>query len=1505
MHKSSNTLNLHDEYNLQRELVKLRKVFINVFTFELFYMKNLKLKNSYVKIIKHENSTKNCFNELKKKGKKINSKFRKEHCVKQNNRHDTFELNKNVCFIEKEILNRSFFNINIKNSNYDIKEKYLYLYDLFRRFCSIIRKRRKNAHNEETFFFDAFFIKKFCAFLNSLVRDSKKNVYIYFVRRNIQKCVCVNEKCECVGEKKKKYIYMPERWRYYDVYLSNKKKDVTNEINKKGIILLNAIYCVYKFTSCNFSIDRKRSKQCSTPFKCNNSKYNMLKVDVIRVKYIIKKLIYNDFYFNIFNSIYYSIINKNTMIMTDSLCSSSTFCSYENMKKAEDMNTENHCLNGKEVLNDEHYIYYFFICIKILFNSFNNFPKYKEKKKLISDNFFLFKKLKTLLKENVQNVLYITVVNIERIYTQLSLRYIFNLFLFYFAFLDINFYICVSLVSKKCSLTPEERQFCRFFKKGKELRNPFRSKYDCFGVPNDVSVGVLSGNNISVDGLSGNSISVDGLSGNNISVDGLSGNNISVDGLSGNNISVDGLSGNNIIVGSGSEKWETTPCTVGSPNNVLISHIICFFCSYDLLKKENLNAREKKKYFIFVILYILYHNYISVIKKEEKEERRESFLSYYFEKYMKKKIFFKKYNFSYSKFGKKAKSGVHHEHCISCYFSKCQKKIQNNFARCFKKMNNKCVYIKHFDSILKAEKTRKPDCIAHTANMSHIEEHLNSSGAISNGNSQISKIAVRFYKRNEEKKILKESQLSDDVRLISYKENVNISTCNYCSNSICSGCISNPRVVYGGGINNSYYKRITCKGKKLYWGNYSYSKFYELNWAKIIDVDEKVMELTSILDEKWAHNNNDNNSYDYINEKIKIFLENLKTFLFPLLKKVYNTSVVYINVYIYLFMVHSFHLLEKKKKVEHNEKLKREKILINKGTYLFLNQLSNNFCKKKQHICWEKKELTCSGNFITKLTLYIYCKLLGFLHSSNKKRVILSTGEKKKKKFYLNSNIYNFKIWPIRLLCKLLNYVDVYAYAYMESKGEKCFPLIGDKEISCVRSTCNKCLSCTSCNAFSCCIYCDNCMEGLLTRFYSLYIKKGENLSIQNRKNILKRKRLQRYICKLSSKNTTAKRKTKAGSDNLIGKYTTLLYSNVNALFPSIYVYVNEEDFYVQMKKNFIIFNLRMGERTGCDSVNGSGRHNVNLGNVYYLLKGKKYFVFEKSYILKKTYKINYVNICLLFYRHCFFFYNYNPFIFTYLFNNIYCICIKCLSKYLVVNDCKKKIIREVNHDCFYKQNGILIKNRNNVLIRNFYFFVFFLLIRYHTLIGNVNHAGLQSCVPMRIMRMLRKKMEIKRECFSSPFNAVLKKYCSFFSDIDIFFGSSGDFFKLHLRGGAYEVNPPFDISLINKLIIYILCNLKKEEQELTFFLIIPFLKDKNYFYELLFSSPYVISSFLLKRNFYTFSTRLFESREEEYISTCDCFVFILQNEKAKFQKRISKKTVLKIKRLWENLRHI
>lgn len=128
-------------------------------------------------------------------------------------------------------------------------------------------------------------------------------------------------------------------------------------------------------------------------------------------------------------------------------------------------------------------------------------------------------------------------------------------------------------------------------------------------------------------------------------------------------------------------------------------------------------------------------------------------------------------------------------------------------------------------------------------------------------------------------------------------------------------------------------------------------------------------------------------------------------------------------------------------------------------------------------------------------------------------------------------------------------------------------------------------------------------------------------------------------------------------------------------------------------------------------------------------------------------------------------------------------------------------------------------------------------------------------------MTLLYKKLKVEKECFSSPFNAILQKYCSFFPDIDIFFGSTGNFFNFNFQNGVYEVNPPFDIFLINKLIVYILYNLKKEEYELTFFLIIPLIKDKNYFYELLFSSPYLSSFFLLKNGLYTFSTRLFETR--------------------------------------------
>lgn len=49
----------------------------------------------------------------------------------------------------------------------------------------------------------------------------------------------------------------------------------------------------------------------------------------------------------------------------------------------------------------------------------------------------------------------------------------------------------------------------------------------------------------------------------------------------------------------------------------------------------------------------------------------------------------------------------------------------------------------------------------------------------------------------------------------------------------------------------------------------------------------------------------------------------------------------------------------------------------------------------------------------------------------------------------------------------------------------------------------------------------------------------------------------------------------------------------------------------------------------------------------------------------------------------------------------------------------------------------------------------------------------------------------------------------------------------------------------------------------------------------------------------------IFAFREEEYISTCDCFVFILQNAKAKIKTEIDQNTMLKIKKSWENIHHI
>lgn len=71
--------------------------------------------------------------------------------------------------------------------------------------------------------------------------------------------------------------------------------------------------------------------------------------------------------------------------------------------------------------------------------------------------------------------------------------------------------------------------------------------------------------------------------------------------------------------------------------------------------------------------------------------------------------------------------------------------------------------------------------------------------------------------------------------------------------------------------------------------------------------------------------------------------------------------------------------------------------------------------------------------------------------------------------------------------------------------------------------------------------------------------------------------------------------------------------------------------------------------------------------------------------------------------------------------------------------------------------------------------------------------AGWHAAVPPQPFDHLRYQMDAQAECFASPLNARLPKFCSAFRDTDRFFGSLGSFIDYFPEEGSFEVGPPYD----------------------------------------------------------------------------------------------------------------
>ena len=71
---------------------------------------------------------------------------------------------------------------------------------------------------------------------------------------------------------------------------------------------------------------------------------------------------------------------------------------------------------------------------------------------------------------------------------------------------------------------------------------------------------------------------------------------------------------------------------------------------------------------------------------------------------------------------------------------------------------------------------------------------------------------------------------------------------------------------------------------------------------------------------------------------------------------------------------------------------------------------------------------------------------------------------------------------------------------------------------------------------------------------------------------------------------------------------------------------------------------------------------------------------------------------------------------------------------------------------------------------------LFCLLARYDSLSGDTH--GFQGAVPRHVFDELSRSFGVRHECFASPLNCFMPRFCSLFPDTDGFFGSAGNFFK-------------------------------------------------------------------------------------------------------------------------------
>lgn len=136
---------------------------------------------------------------------------------------------------------------------------------------------------------------------------------------------------------------------------------------------------------------------------------------------------------------------------------------------------------------------------------------------------------------------------------------------------------------------------------------------------------------------------------------------------------------------------------------------------------------------------------------------------------------------------------------------------------------------------------------------------------------------------------------------------------------------------------------------------------------------------------------------------------------------------------------------------------------------------------------------------------------------------------------------------------------------------------------------------------------------------------------------------------------------------------------------------------------------------------------------------------------------------------------------------------------------------------------------------------------------------GQQWGVPNNVFKFLVDTLDIGLEGFASPFNSRMlplnKKFCSLFPDTDSIFGSVGNIFDYDITNTRSILNPPFILTVIEKLVDKLLVSLEKSTSSL-YVLYLPWWDDADYFTKLQ-ESQYKLDLWKLDENTYLYENHL------------------------------------------------